>query len=294
MAKPIRLTEKLIVDMTREFYQNLCNAKMSDGKITYTKAFTYPGEPNIKADVWFTPEAYSKMIGLVQEFDSEVAWHGVVERTGDTEFIIKDILVYPQVVSGATVNTDQEKYQRWLMELDDEVANHLHMQGHSHVRMGTSPSVTDTTHQEQIIAQLEDDMFYIFLIWNKRMEYTVKVYDNKFNTLYENSDVNIGVLSDGLNLVEFIKDAKSVVETKAYSSNVKSIGYSGNAYGGNYGSNYGGSYGGNYGETKRKTGFQSEEKPTSKGKSKYQYDDPPYGQVDFDDYVYNGGVLPPT
>ena len=44
------------------------------------------------------------------------------------------------------------------------------MHGHSHVNMGTSPSATDTKLQEDHLAQLQDNDFYIFLIVNKKRE----------------------------------------------------------------------------------------------------------------------------
>jgi hypothetical protein len=36
--------------------------------------------------------------------------------------------------------------------------------------MGTTPSGVDTNLYDQLLGQLEDDMFYIFMIWNKRWE----------------------------------------------------------------------------------------------------------------------------
>lgn len=280
MAKPIQLTEELIAKMTEEFSENLRKARMSDGQISYTKAFTYPGKDDIRAKVWFSPVAYLKMTALINGFTSEIAWHGVVERMNDTEFIINDIVVYPQEVSGATVNTDQEGYQQWLMDLDEETANHLHMQGHSHVNMGTTPSATDISHQERIISQLSGDMFYIFMIFNKRMERTIALYDFKYNTLYENSDIDVGILGGGMDMAEFLQTAKSVVKTKVYT-------YGGSNYGG--GSYGGSSYGGSSysGGTGAKGGKSS---GTTKGKGKNQYDDSDYlpGVDDYDDYVYNG------
>lgn len=232
MPKPIRLTEDLIQKMAQEFAETIRKTRLTDGKVSYHKAFTYPGRDDLRVRIWYTPMAYLKQTFLMNHFSTEVAWHGVVERLSDEEFLIKDILMYPQVVTGTTVNTDQEKYQQWLMELDDDSANGLHMHAHSHVYMSTSPSTTDLAHQEQIVAQLDGDMFYIFMIWNKRAEHTVKVYDYKTNTMYEDSDVDIGIYSEGVDLFDFMDDSKEMVQTKSYAS------------GGNYGSSYGGGGGG--------------------------------------------------
>lgn len=235
MAKPIKLTPEWIQEMADEFIKNLKTCNMADGKISYTQSFAYESSEDEKLHVTFTPTAYAKMIMLLQDFTSEVAWHGVVERPSDSEFIITDILVYPQEVTGTTVNTDQEAYQTWFMSLDDDVANKLHMQGHSHVNMGVTPSGVDLGHQEQILAQLKNNDFYIFMIWNKSLKYTVKVYDLATNTLYENDDLYLHVGDADLDLVAFLSNARSSVKSKSYSYQ--------NTPGSNYGSRYGaGSY----------------------------------------------------
>ena len=231
MSKPIKITDEFRAAALREFAEALLRMRMTDGKISYSKPlenFTR------RATVYFTPEAWMKMYMLVVNFDKEVAWHGVAKRSEDPEkdeYIISDILVYPQKVTAATVETDQEEYENWLYELPDEVFNNLRMQGHSHVNMGVSPSGVDTTHQEKIMRQLDDDMFYIFMIWNKSFTKWVKVYDFAKNTMFETADVDVKILDENWSLDEFLKDAKSSVK-------------SGYTYGGNYG-NYGsnGGYG---------------------------------------------------
>ena len=78
MSRPIYLTEELKRQALEEFSKTLASLKMSDGKVTYNKSFTYKGDD--KAVVLFTPVAYAKMVGLIMSFDSEVAWHGVGHR----------------------------------------------------------------------------------------------------------------------------------------------------------------------------------------------------------------------
>ena len=159
MSKPIKLTPELKQQAVAEFAKTLAEMKMSDGKVSYSKNFTYKNEE--KAKILFTPTAYAKMVSLLMAFDSEIAWHGVGERMDEKTFVISDILVYPQTVTGTTVDMDTEKYALWLMENDeDDRFNHIIMQGHSHVKMQTSPSSVDKTHQEEILEQLTDDMYY--------------------------------------------------------------------------------------------------------------------------------------
>ena len=213
MSKPIKLTEKLKTQALEEFAKVLNAAKMSDGKFSYNKNFTYKGEA--KATISFTPLAYTKMIALIMNFDTEVAWHGVGKRVDKSKFLISDILVYPQQVSGSTVEMDTENYAKWLMENDeDERFDNIVMQGHSHVNFGTTPSAVDIKHQEDILSQLSDDMFYIFVIWNKKLEHTSKIYDLQNNILYDDKDISYEIEGEGFDFDEFLSSAKKSVKIK--------------------------------------------------------------------------------
>lgn len=208
MSKVIKLTQEHIDDLRSSFEEALATGKFSDGKFTFTKDL---GKLDRKATVFFTPLAWCKQSQLVSNFDKEVGWHGVAKRGDNPDtFIIEDILVYPQEVTSATVTTDQEKYQMWLMNHDDEVFNNIRYQGHSHVNMGTSPSTVDINLYEQILDQLEDDMFYIFMIWNKRGEKTIKIYDLRENVYFETADVTVEVIGFG----DFYEKAKEMVKDK--------------------------------------------------------------------------------
>lgn len=215
MSKPIKLTEELKQSAIEEFIKSISTMKMADGKINYNKNFTYKDDD--KAVIYFTPVAYAKMIKLLMTFDSEVAWHGVGQRLEGANFLITDILVYPQTVSGTTVEMDTEEYANWIMEnIEDDRFNHIIMQGHSHVNMVCTPSAVDTTHQEQILGQLTDDMFYIFMIWNKRLDNNTKIYDLANNTLYEDKDISYGIYDEETDLDAFVEDAKAQVKKKVY------------------------------------------------------------------------------
>lgn len=219
MSKPIKLTEELKVLTVAEFTKKLAEIKMPDGKIDYRKSLVYETEE--KAKILFLPTAYAKMISLLIEFDSEVAWHGVGERIDETTFAITDILVYPQTVSGASVDMDPSEYAKWLMENDgDERFDHIVMQGHSHVGMPTSPSSVDIKHQEDILEQLTDDMFYIFMIWNRRLEHTTKIYDLKNNIMYEDNEIEYGITDESCDVEAFLKEARKQVVGRFASKNI--------------------------------------------------------------------------
>jgi hypothetical protein len=208
MSKIIKLTDDLRNRIQNEFAEMIKKAKNAGG-IEYTKKFE---NTNQKAIVVFTPKAWFKMQALIDRFDSEICWHGVVSKTEIGRYLITDILVCPQVVSGVTVNTDQEEYEKWLFSLSDDIFDGLRMQGHSHVKMSTSPSTVDLTHWESIFEQLDDDMFYIFMIWNKMGEKTIRIYDMIDNVFYESSDVSVQI--EDINLDEFIDNSKKLVTQK--------------------------------------------------------------------------------
>lgn len=271
MSKPIFLTKEYVDKMVEEFRRNVSDLKMSDGKITFTKSFDYTGEDDTKAYVLFKPVAYVKMLTLLKHFDSEVAWHGTIERLDDDKFIITDIVVYPQTVTGSTVNTDQEEYQKWTMTLEDDYFNAMRMQGHSHVNMSTNPSSVDTNHQQQILAQLKGQEYYIFMIFNKRLEHTIKIYDYANNVMYEDKDVVVGVFEEGFDNDAFIAAADASVKRKAYAQ-VPACGSSYSVYSGYSGRNY--PYAAQYidddddDKPAKQTSKSSKGKEKSEGKSK--------------------------
>jgi len=217
MSKPIRITDQMKKDAQAEFAALLENLKMSDGAIRYTKAFENKDDACV---LWLTPLAYSKTIALVTEFSDEVAWHGLAVRKAKNEFVIEDIFVYPQEVTGSTVNTDQGRYTKWLYEFDDDSFNKIRMQGHSHCNMGVSPSGVDNGHREKILEQLDADMFYIFMVWNKSLKTHTMIYDMENNILYDDKDVSVKIIGDD-SLDSFLADAQKKVQKKSTSFKVK-------------------------------------------------------------------------
>ena len=142
-----------------------------------------------KAEVHFSSAAYYKMFALVDECSKEIAWDGIVHRDAEKPhvFYVTDIIVYPQKVSGATVETDDEAYMNWMNTLDDDTFNHRRFNGHSHVNMAVTPSGTDITYREQSILNIKD--FFIYGVFNKRKEYNLQIYDVENNIIYDNADI---------------------------------------------------------------------------------------------------------
>lgn len=190
--QPVKMNDELIQGILQEFYaQASALGNLQTDKFSFNKNFSKPAKDAVEVN--FTLEAYHEMCALIDHFSTEVAWHGLVNRIDKTHFQITKILVYPQQVTGATVNTDQEKYTTWLYELDDESFNTLRFQGHSHVNMGTSPSGVDMQNQWDLIETLSSEDYYIFMIWNKRREYNVRVVDMADNAIYSGDDVKVTI-----------------------------------------------------------------------------------------------------
>lgn len=254
--KRIRKTQPDITDLINQFRSFVLNARSNGSEVSFKiKPDTVTAD---KAVLSFSGLAYAKMITLVSMFDSEVGWHGVCHRTNPdkSEFLISDILVYPQDVTGTTVNTDQAKYETWLYGHDDEVFNNIRFHGHSHVNMDTKPSGVDIEHQNKLLNMLGDDDFYVFVIWNKKMQYTVRIFDMKLNILYETADVTLKVEDDDSGIFQIMKAAKDAVTEKSFT-------YYGN--GTYYGTGYQGT-----GYQGAGTGYQTGNKTTTPAGTKTQ------------------------
>ena len=210
MAKPIKITEAEIDSALANARTQLLAQKSADGKI---KVEVKLPALDKRARIQFTPVAYSKMLALIHGFATEVAWHGIVEKVRDGLFRISDIMVYPQMVTGATVRTDECEYSQWLLSLPDETFNNLRMQGHSHVNMKPSPSPQDMTDQSIILDQMGSDcLFYIFMIWNKKLERSIWIYDLEANLLYSTEDIDVSIGEENTDLNAFLSEAKEMVE----------------------------------------------------------------------------------
>lgn len=242
MSKPIKMTEAMIKETLADVEKKLRGLSLVDGKSTVDVNYYYPGKD--KAKVTFTPLAWKKQNRLVHEFSTEVGWHGICKRDPEdpAHFIVEDIIIFPQIVTGATVTPSQQEYDLWCASLNDEQFNNCRFHGHSHVYMGVTPSGTDTTFQKQqsgriegdgfteeakqeIIKQLGDTAFYVFMIINKRGEMWTKIRDLAYNIEYENKEIEIIHDTPADELADFMKDAKEKVKTSSYNTQNKTTNY---------------------------------------------------------------------
>lgn len=208
--KPITLNNINKQKIIKQFTNYINNAKLSDGRISFTADIT-PNTNTPKPTLYISAHAYLKMLLYIRDTATEIAWHGTVERNQkENWYHIKDVFLYPQIISAATVNTDQEKYQDWLQNIeDDAIFNSIRFQGHSHVNMGVSASGTDLNMYNTFLQVLPKNDFYIFMIMNKFGTMSLVIYDLDKNIIFENKDINVKILtnttSDLLNDIEMEK-----------------------------------------------------------------------------------------
>ena len=198
----IQLTDDMKQKALTQFQEMLNNQRSSTSSINFS--FNLKNEQkNEKVIVNFTATAWLKLWSLVSSEKGEIGWHGIVEKVNKGLYLIKDIIMYPQYVTGTTVQTDDVGYGNWLhKELSDDEINNLRFHGHSHVNMSTSPSGVDTTWYNEILQGLSSNDFYIFGIFNKRDEYFMEIYDLAENTIYEKADITLNVLLDDNNYLD--------------------------------------------------------------------------------------------
>lgn len=212
--QPIKVNQQVINEVLTNVYTQLGNLNiLKTERLSINKLLSKPAKDAVEVN--FTPEAYHEMCLLIDHFDTEVAWHGLVDRIDQSHFRITKILVYPQKVTGGTVNTDQGKYARWQDRLDDESFSKLRFQGHSHVNMSTNPSSVDMDKQWEMINSFGDNVFYIFMIWNKKRSYNVRVVDMAENVIYSGDDVKVTI--GDIDMKEFLAEAEALVEKPNYS-----------------------------------------------------------------------------
>ncbi len=195
--RPIRLDETMQNKLIAQLIE-LCKTQNLDSTFKVSLSLDTPVPEFEKPLVRFTPLAYLKMLQLVKACTTEIAWHGTVERVAEREFLITDILCYPQKVTGATVEADETNgaYGQWMMGLSEQTHNSLRFQGHSHVNMAVSPSGTDLADWDAALQFIPKDSFYIFAIVNKSAAMHFRIFDKQHNVTYAATEINVEVDAD--------------------------------------------------------------------------------------------------
>lgn len=154
-----------------------------------------------KIEIEFDLLAWSKMLHLIMSQSGEVGWHCLSRRIDKNYYQIYDVIIYPQTVTGATVNTDQQEYAKWMDKLSDDDFYNLRTHCHSHVNFGVTPSSTDIKDREELFSHLGKENYQIVMIWNKHLDYDIQIVDNKYKTNASTKDIEIKI--DGYDFYEY-------------------------------------------------------------------------------------------
>lgn len=161
--------------------------------------------------VFITSEAYIKMRTLVDKTSTELGWYGFVSKLPglDNVYVIEDIIVYPQKVTGATCEQDEDRMFEFEMSLTTEQVRARRFQGHSHVNMGVTPSGVDEAFYQDLLSQVRD--YYIIMVTNKRGDNHIRFYDMENNIVYTELELKI-LLDNGTGVDQWYDTAMENLE----------------------------------------------------------------------------------
>ena len=171
--------------------------------------------------VYITAEAYVKLRKLVDDTTTEIGWYGTVTKMPGFEsvFVIDDILVYPQTVTGATCVQDDDRVFEFELNLSTDQVNRKRFHGHSHVNMGVTPSGVDEQFYQDILTQVDD--YFIVMITNKSGAYYTRFYDMQNNILYTGIPVQV-MLDNGIALEHWYDAAtQNNIKEHTYTAPIK-------------------------------------------------------------------------
>ena len=213
--KPIKITketeEKILTSFFEKFKKEWDNFKsnMNETRFTFTTDLSEVAKE--KVTILYSQKAYLRMQALVDFYDTEVGWYGLVERLGEKLFRVYDVKLCRQYVNGAKVDTEDEDTLEFFNSLTNEEAEHLHFQAHSHVKMSTGASGVDLQNQADVVKNIGKTGFYIFQIWNKQNDINTYLYDLDNNLFYDRKDVILEIEDDDATLSDFLADSTDLV-----------------------------------------------------------------------------------
>ena len=223
--KPIVMTEEAEAKILNSFFEKFkkewenFKRNMNETKFSFSADIVQPAKEKIT--ILYTPQAYIRMMMLVDYFDSEVAWYGLVDKIDDKLYRVYDVKLCKQYVTGGKVDTEDEDTLAFFDSLTDEEIEHMHFQAHSHVKMSTQASGVDLQNQADVIQNMGKSGFYIFQIWNKNGDINTYLYDLDNNMFYDKKDVEIEIEDGTKTISNFLDDADElVIERKIQQFNI--------------------------------------------------------------------------
>lgn len=132
--------------------------------------------------VFFTPQVLADMKSIVDACDIEVGWLGLVDQKPGGDLVVSEIFVPKQKCNAAMAKITPNGLMDLYSELSkrpngDKLVEKILFWGHSHVRMGTSPSGQDDDTME--IFKKGKCPYFVRAILNKegRMEISLFYFE---------------------------------------------------------------------------------------------------------------------
>ena len=217
--KPIVMNENVEKSLMKMFAEKFMKAlddfKLNPSDSKLSVSLDVSQEAKDKVTILYTSQAYLRMQALVDYFDTEVGWYGLVQQLNDKLYKVYDVKLCKQYVNGSKVDTEDDDTLEFFNSLTDDEAEHMHFQAHSHVRMSTTASGVDIQNQSDVIRNMGSSGFYIFQIWNKSNDINTYLYDLDNNVFYDSKDVLIEIEDSERTINDWLADVdKLVLETK--------------------------------------------------------------------------------
>lgn len=216
--KPIKISEdtkiKLFQKFVEKFKKELDNFESNVNETKFSFSFSVDDVAKEKVTILFSQSAYLRMQALVDFFDTEVGWYGLVDKISDKLYRVYDVKVCKQYVDGAKVDTEDDDTLEFFNSLTDDEAEHMHFQAHSHVKMGTGASSVDLQNQADVVHNMGKSGYYIFQIWNKNNDINTYLYDLDNNIFYDKKDIIIEVEDDEGTLSDYLASVVDLVQEK--------------------------------------------------------------------------------
>jgi len=161
--------------------------KVSSAAMTKTSSPLVTTKSARQPTIFFSDLAWAQLWAIVEYCKEEVGWYGLVETGEHGNYLITELFVPEQEVSGTTTDIEPEAIGKLAAQLEAEGkdSSKLRYWGHSHVDMAVRPSATD---EDQIREYLDHVDWFIRGIHNKKRESKLDVYDVANNTIHQCCD----------------------------------------------------------------------------------------------------------
>lgn len=140
--------------------------------------------PEHQPTVYYTTDAWTTITYIVHACKDEVGWLGLVDTLESGDYLVTDIYVPQQEVSGATTEIEADAMSDLAMEILEagKDPSKLFYWGHSHVNMAVSPSGQD---ERQLGEYIEHCPVFIRGIYNKKGDAKVDVFDRDAEIVHQ-------------------------------------------------------------------------------------------------------------